>query len=219
VRRCRTRDRLLRAGGRAQPLLGQQRIAASSACRWAARGRTQIDGELSFDFDKKGQCVLSASQLRHHRIENIGHVCDRIVRFHELGKWRPDWVLIDQVWTAEFLTVAVAQSTKATLGLTMRVDTAPGLVALSDASLPVEISSKSGEILYVRGANQSPFFSGRKLRRRLFADNDTKQISTGGGPSRWTRVHRSLGGWAHPTHPRPASPATRRPTNPSINGA
>jgi hypothetical protein len=139
-------------------------------------------GEMSFEFSKKGQFALSASNLRRHRISNIGHVCDSIVRYGQLGKWQSAWVLVDQVWTADYLQVLISQSAKASIRLSVSVDRIPGLEVLSVASLTIATVSQSGDILNVRGPNLTPFFSGRKLRHRLFADNDTKPISTGGSP-------------------------------------
>jgi hypothetical protein len=138
---------------------------------------------MGFEFSKKGQFVLSASNLRRHRISNVGHVCDSIVRLAQLGKWKSAWVLVDQVWTADYLQVLISQSANASISLRVSVDQIPGLEALSEASLTIATVSQSGDILNVRGPNLTPFFSGRKLKSRLFGDNDTKPISTGAGGS------------------------------------
>jgi hypothetical protein len=156
---------------------------ASATQRTTAVGtelRGAVEGGLRFEFDKRGQFVLSARRVQQRRIANIDHVCNQIVRHHELGKWDPSWVVVEQVWTAEFLMVLISRSRKGGVTLSSTTGEIPGIEALSDPALDIGLVDQSGEILHERGPNKTPFFSARRLKRRLFANNTTEQISTRG---------------------------------------
>jgi hypothetical protein len=136
------------------------------------------EGSVVLEFAKRGQFLLSCRGLEHQRIENIGHVNKQIIRYHELGKWDPQWVLIDQIWRADFFMVVLSRSRKAQVSLTAKAASIPSFDAISDPSLDVGVSVQSGDTWDARGSNVVPFFSGRRLKRRLFCDNETHQIST-----------------------------------------
>lgn len=138
-------------------------------------------GELGFGFAKSGQYVLSARGLRHQRIEGSGAVYDRIADLHRRGEWRSEWIVIDELWTAKYLTAMVASTRGASAVLAAKSGALLSVGDLSDVGLEAAIRFQQGEVWFNRAANATPFFSARKVAKR--GSLHLEKISKARGPS------------------------------------
>jgi|GEM_PF-3035331 len=140
------------------------------------------EGELGFGFAKSGQYVLSTRGLRHHRIASSGAVYDRIADLHREGKWRSEWIVIDELWTAKHLTAMVAMSRGASVVLAAKGGPLLSVDDLADVGLGASIRYQQGELWFNRAANATPFFSARKFAKQksLHLEKISKSSSTRG---------------------------------------
>jgi hypothetical protein len=135
------------------------------------------EGEIGFGFAKSGQYVLSARGLCHHRIENIGEVYDAILQLHGQERWDPSWIVIDELWTATYLTAMIAEASGAAAVLRASGGALSGLDDLSEVSLGVSLAHRRGEVWFNQAANATPFFSGRRVERRGWRRLGLEKIS------------------------------------------
>ncbi len=152
------------------------RFSAAGAGGAEATGMGQM--RLDYSFDREGSFVLSAHRLRHIRIKELSHVCDRVLSAHQSGRWDPQWILIDQVWTADHLVVVISGSSAARGSFSATASAVPTLEDVSDPALDVKFVVESGDLTQFRGSNKTPFFTGRRLKRRWILSDKVEPIST-----------------------------------------
>lgn len=121
------------------------------------------------EFSESGGFVLRAVGCVEHGLASRADLQRAVFDARAKGVWLDDWVVIDELYTAESLTVVVCNSSSGSIALSASATAGAVPFDLARAGLGLSVSGSEGDITRViAGAGLTPMFSATRLRTGLF---------------------------------------------------
>jgi hypothetical protein len=127
------------------------------------------------EFRSAGAFVFQAAAPTVHMIADQYALSKEILaRFRTTAggqrEWNPDWFVVNEVVTAEKVTVLISDSTSATIDLSLEGAVPVGPVPLASAGLGLKLERQSGQVTtFLAQAGLTPLIGLKRVKRGLLA--------------------------------------------------
>lgn len=140
-------------------------IKASGSAETTIGSTTIGKCELKLAFSKNGAFIFDSVGAQHYRIQNQLALNDWILAQYAKKKWKKEWHVIDELYSAVRTVVIVCQSNLASLILKGNIPllTPNGKLSLADVSTEFSIIPQNGDVLYHVGNSTQPLYSCSKI--------------------------------------------------------
>lgn len=137
--------------------------------------------ELQVKFEAKHAILMRAERSHERSLDRLDLIEDSLLRLHDEGKWRKDWVLVTHVVHAERLVALIAngRGTEATLRLS--AGAIDDVSALATARGVLSVMTTNGMAYEEHdGRNATPLYRAVRVQRRRLRGDRVKRISKRG---------------------------------------
>lgn len=150
----------------------EQRRGRAMDLSFASDGLVQVSagssGEAAnatIEFGSAGAFVFRATGCVEMQIDDLDAVASALVALRDLEeRWNPEWSLVDTVVHASGATIAVAETSRATLVLSL--DAAPEALSSLIPNGSSSVLRQSGRVFHLIGARSiTPLYRTRRFKR------------------------------------------------------
>ncbi len=147
----------------------------------AGSALAQAKAGMSIRFSRDNGVVLLAARCQSRQIKQMLEVSNEILKRHTTGEWKPDWVLVTEVVSADSTTILISRGSSAAIDLAATGSVSAPTLNLADVDAKFEIVQQSNigtNILATRGL--TPLFRAAAIRKHLFRPDQFRDA----GPER-----------------------------------
>lgn len=120
---------------------------------------------LCFNFSGKEAFVFRANGCKVTAIDNLLSVGESVLEQFQIGYWKKEWHVVDEVVSTESATIIVSHGDSSKLELAADGE----LKAVGDITANVTVAHESGELTKVLASRATPLFHLSKIKFKLTA--------------------------------------------------
>jgi hypothetical protein len=156
-------------------------VSAAAGATGPVHPGASAGGELEVSFNSKHAILLRAERSREDNLDRLDRVTREILRLHEEGSWKREWVLVTHVVYARTMIVLVANEKGAKAKLQVNGDIAAEPAAIVQARGSVSLLSASGMGYEERGVKDAtPLYLAVRVQERIGRGSIVKRVGKRG---------------------------------------
>jgi hypothetical protein len=139
----------------------------------------QQDNAAKIDLKQAGAFLFQAKNCREDTIANRLDLEQEILGSYMQGVWKPEWVVIDLLVTAECATILISNQEKAEIELRANKKLAQSKAFLAEQSAGFSISASNGDLTkFIAESNITPLLRISRLHKRfwIFGERELRQV-------------------------------------------
>jgi hypothetical protein len=137
--------------------------------------------ELEISFNAKHATFLRGEAAQHHTLDGLDGVKQEILRLHEEGEWKREWLLVTQVLKVRRLIALISNGKGAKAGLTLIGGAVQDPAALATVRGELTVTSSSGMAYTEEGVETAtPLYQAIRVQPRLLGADGVKRVDKRG---------------------------------------
>ncbi|HKB51421.1 MAG TPA: hypothetical protein VKC63_08320 [Solirubrobacterales bacterium] len=137
--------------------------------------------ELTIQFGAEHAILMRAERTREESLDRLDRVKRELLRLHDKGIWKREWVLVTHSIRAERLIALISSSREASAKLRLSAGVAEDAGALASVRGRVKVTHATGMAYEELGAEDAtPLYQAVRVQERVVRDDRVKRVGKRG---------------------------------------